>query len=127
MRDDRLQGRHHVRRRHHRVGRAVRLAAVPAPPAHHDLQAVDRGHERSGLDAQRPHRQLVPQVNAEHEVDALERGIRDRLCPAFALLGRLEEHAREAGQGARAEQAGRAGAHRDVTVVAAGVHRVGHP
>ena len=100
--DQRLQRGHHVGRRHHRVGRPVRLAPVAAPAAHRDLEPVHRRHERPRLHPQRAHLELVPEVDAQHDVHAVEDPVlHHRLRAALALLGGLEQQAHFA-PGARA-------------------------
>ena len=97
--DDGLERGDDVGGGHDGVGRALGLAAVAAAAVDHDPQSVDRGHERARLHPERAHRQLVPEVDAEGEVDALQHAVRDHgLGSALALLGRLEEQAHAPGQ-----------------------------
>ncbi len=111
---------------HDRIGGAVGDRPVPASPAHDEAQAVHGGHEGAGLHPHRPHGELVPEVDAQHHVHALEHPVADHgLGAALALLRGLEEHPHVPGQLATSEDSGRRRPHGRVPVVAARVHDPG--
>jgi hypothetical protein len=124
--DQSLEARDHVGRRDHRVRAPVRHRAVAPAAAHHDRQVVHRRHERACPDPDRPHRLLVPEVNADRDVHPLQHArFDDRLRPPLTLLRRLEQEAHGSRELPPGENAGGGRAHGHVAVVAAGVHHPG--
>jgi hypothetical protein len=129
-RDDGLQLVDHLRADQDRVDGKMRPRRVSALTVNLDLQVVGGGHQRT-----RPHRELADRqagkiVHAVNFVDA-----KTREQPIFdhgeragtALLRRLENHDRGAGEIARlSEIFGGAEQHGGVAVMAAGVHLAGN-
>ncbi len=112
-----------------RVDREVGRGAVAALALDGDLDRVARRVERALAEADlagRVGRGEVQPVRAL-DAEAFQHAVLDhRLGAALAFLGRLEQEADRAGDlgSARHHDAGRAEQHRDVAVVAAGVHRL---
>ena len=130
-RHDRLPAEHDLARQHHRVHARPGQCAVRLPPEHVHAEAVGRGHDAllapgDRADGQRHHVQAEDRLHLR----VGQRAFLDhqRRAPALAdgraFLCRLEdEHDRPGDLGAvAAEHLGRAHEHRDMVVVAAGVH-----
>ena len=130
----RLQGDHHLARGRDRVRGPVRLGGMPAAPVHGDRDLVGGGQHRARPGGEHPAGELVPaHVQGVGRDRALARRVEypfaDHVPGAgVALLARLEHEDHRAGHLGLpgAEQLGRAGQHRGVQVVAAGVHRAGY-
>ena len=128
-RHDRLDLVDDLRADQHRVDRDVRARRVAAEPLDVDVEPVRRGHHRAGPDREVADRQARIIVHAVDllDLEAVHHAVLHHLAAAAAaLLGRLEDHHRGAGEVARLGKIFRgAEQHRGVAVVAAGVHLAG--
>jgi len=113
--NDLLQRDDEVRQREDHVLRLVRQRAVPSLAGHVDVELVGGGHHVAVRDDRLAARQEAPEVQPEHEIDAVrvEHPLLDdprRTRPV--LLGRLEEQhdpARQRPQARRARPGDRLG------------------
>ena len=118
-----------------RVGRVVRLRAVPAAPVHGHVQRVSGRHHRPGPAGEHAERQQagrhVQRVGRDRPLAGrVQHALLDHEpAAAGALLAGLEHEDDVPGQLglARGQQPRRPGQHRGVQVVAAGVHGAGDP
>ena len=108
----------------------MRPRRVPALAFDLDREAVGRRHQRARPDRELADRQARIIVHAVDFLDAeaLHQAVLDHgLAAGAALLGRLEDHHRGAGEIARLGEIARgAEQHGGVAVMAAGVHLAGH-
>ncbi len=111
----------------YRIHSQVGVRAVATPTLHDDLDAIGRGHHRSGVDADHTRWERRPVVHGIDRIhrEALEQPIVDhRLGAGEAFFAGLEDEHRAAVElsGGR-EVAGRTHKHRRVAVVTAAVHQ----
>ena len=103
----------------------MRLRGMAAEPAHDDVEAVGRRHDRTGPRARLAERQLRPVVQGVDRIarEAIEQALLDHHArAALAFLGRLEDEMHGAVEAPCArELLRRAEQHRGVAVVPAGV------
>ena len=125
-RHDRLQRGDQLRADQHGIDAFVRPRGVAAEPLDPDIDRVGRGHDRAGPDRERADRNARAVMHAIDLIDAeaVHQPVLDHRGGAgAALLGRLEDHHRIAGEiPGLGEIARGAQQHRGMAVMAAGVH-----
>ena len=100
-RDDRLQGGDQLRADQHGIDALVRARGVAAEPFDLDVDRVGRGHHRTGTDGKGADRNPRAIMHAVNLLDAepVHQPVLDHGGGArTALLGRLEDHDRVAGE-----------------------------